>query len=82
MQKWASGGAAVPQLSQRRSSLAPQHMQKRAPAGFSVPQAAQLTTSRLARPRRSPYVTTVTFHRDLTGVAVDLGHLGQQRRCR
>jgi hypothetical protein len=43
MQKWASDGAAVPQAGQRRSSCAPQDMQKRAPAGFSVPQAAQLT---------------------------------------
>ena len=42
MQKRASGGAGVPQLGQRCSSWAPQDMQKRAPAGFSVPHAAQL----------------------------------------
>jgi hypothetical protein len=43
MQKRASAGAFVLQAGQRRSSCAPQLMQNRAPAGFSVPQAAQLT---------------------------------------
>ena len=42
MQKRASGGAGVPQLGQRCSNLAPQDMQKRAPAGLSIPHAAQL----------------------------------------
>jgi hypothetical protein len=42
MQKRASGCAGVPQLGQRRSSADPQFMQKRAPAGFSVPQDAQV----------------------------------------
>jgi len=41
MQKRASGGAGVPQLGQRRSSAAPQLMQNRAPAGFSVLQDPQ-----------------------------------------
>jgi hypothetical protein len=41
MQKRASPGAVVPQLGQRRSSAVPQLMQKRAPAGFSVPQDEQ-----------------------------------------
>jgi hypothetical protein len=41
MQKRASGGAGVPQLGQRCSSVVPHAMQKRAPAGFSVPQDAQ-----------------------------------------
>jgi hypothetical protein len=43
MQKRASAGAGVPQLGQRRSSAAPQFMQKCAPAGLSVPHAAQVT---------------------------------------
>jgi hypothetical protein len=43
MQKRASAGAVVLQEGQRRSSPAPQFMQKCAPAGFSVPQAAQVT---------------------------------------
>jgi hypothetical protein len=37
MQKRASGGAGAPQLGQTRSSFEPHDMQKRAPAGFSVP---------------------------------------------
>jgi hypothetical protein len=41
MQKRASGGAGEPQFGQRRSSAVPQLMQKRAPAGFSVPQDGQ-----------------------------------------
>jgi len=41
MQNRASAGAGVPQFGQRRSSVAPHPMQKRAPAGFSVPQDAQ-----------------------------------------
>jgi hypothetical protein len=38
MQNFASGGAVVPQAGQRCSSAVPQDMQKRALAGFSVPQ--------------------------------------------
>jgi hypothetical protein len=47
MQKRASAGAGALQLGQRRSSCAPQAMQKRAPEGLSVPQDAQLTLSSL-----------------------------------
>jgi hypothetical protein len=43
MQKCASFGTCVLQEGQRRSSRAPQPMQNRAPAGFCVPQAAQVT---------------------------------------
>jgi hypothetical protein len=42
MQKRASGGAVAPQLGQLCVSGAPQDMQKRAPAGLSLPHAAQL----------------------------------------
>ena len=61
MQKRASGGAAVPQLGQRCSSGAPQDMQKRAPAGFSLPQPAQLIAREYSG-LHARYVTTVTFH--------------------
>jgi hypothetical protein len=42
MQKRASGRAGMAQFGHTRSSAVPQLMQKRAPAGFSVPQAAQV----------------------------------------
>jgi hypothetical protein len=41
MQKRASGGSGVSQTGQRRSSAAPQDMQKRAPSGFSYEQLEQ-----------------------------------------
>jgi hypothetical protein len=43
MQKCASLGTVELQDGQRRSTRAPHPMQNRAPAGFSVPQAAQVT---------------------------------------
>jgi hypothetical protein len=42
MQKRASGGAAVPQRRQLRSSLAPHDMQNCAAGGFSTAQAPQV----------------------------------------
>ena len=45
MQKLASGGAAAPQFSHRRSSGVPQDMQKRAEGGFSVAQLGQVAAA-------------------------------------